>query len=54
MGRAWSAVAFRSLFLPIPPQRITEIRSGNIPSISLGALLTKQLATKFTTTDRLE
>lgn len=53
-GRAWSAVAFRGLFLPIPPQRITDFRSGNIPSISPGALLTKQLAARFTTTDRLE
>lgn len=47
-------VAFRSLFLLIPPQRITEIKSGNIPSISPGTLLTKQLATRFTTTARLE
>lgn len=47
-------VAFRGLFLPIPPQRITDFRSGNIPSISPGALLTKQLAIRFTTTDRLE
>lgn len=54
VGRAWSAVEFRGLFLPIPPQRITDFRSGNIPSISPGALLTKQLATRFTTTDRLE
>lgn len=53
-GRAQSAVAFRGLFLPIPPQRITGFRSGNILSISPGALLTKQLATRFTTTDRLE
>lgn len=53
-GRAQSVVAFRGLFLPIPPQRITDFRSGNIPSISPGALLTKQLATRFTTTDRLE
>lgn len=47
-------VAFRGLFLPNPPQRITDFRSGNIPSISPGALLTKQLPTRFTTTDRLE
>lgn len=53
-GRAWSVVAFRGLFLPIPPQRIRDFRSGNIPSISPGALLKKQLATRFTTTDRLE
>lgn len=52
--RAGSVVAFRSLFLLIPPQRITEIKSGNIPSISPAALLTKQLATRFTTTARLE
>lgn len=54
VGRAQSVAASRSLFLPIPPQRITEMRSGDILSISWSALLTKQLAARFTTTDRLE